>query len=140
MNLFTEYTQEETEYLLSLTNNKYIDIKKEVKFLEDIDDYIIDKDIKKIEIKQLNKKSVIDKYEMIYIVEGEVVALKENKILKKIKKDEIFGITNLINNENIYLVTVQDSKICFMEFKSKKNIFFKLMQQIMKKCCLEKIM
>ncbi|WP_459978242.1 hypothetical protein [Nautilia lithotrophica] len=140
MNLFTEYTNEETEFLLSLTNNKYTDVKKEVKFLNGIDDFVIDKEIKKIEIKLINKKSVIDTYDIIYLIEGEIVALKENKVLKKIKKDEIFGINKFIKKENIYLVTTQDSKICFIEFKSKKSVFIKLLNEIVDKCCLEKIL
>jgi hypothetical protein len=138
MNLFTEYTEEEILLLLSLTNNKYKDIKKEIKLLEDLDDYSIDRDIKKLEIKEVEKKSVINNYDMIYVVEGEVGIVKDNTLVSKIKKDEIFGIKKIIDDSEYYLVTTKDSKILFIEFKNTKNIYFKIISQIVSKYCKEK--
>jgi hypothetical protein len=138
MNLFTEYTEEEIQILLSLTNNKYKDIKQHIKLLEDLDDYIIDRDVKKLEIKDVPKKSVINNYDMIYVVEGELGIVKDNTLVSKIKKDEIFGIKKIIENTDYYLVTTKDSKILFIEFKNTKNIYFKIISQIVTKYCKEK--
>lgn len=140
MNLFTEYTEEEIEFLLSLTNNKYINLKKEVKFLENIDDYVIDKEIKKITVKEFDQKKVIeDNYDLLYVIDGEIVILKDSKIIKKIKNDEVFGINKLLHNESYYLVTIKNTKICFMELKSKKSVLIKLLDYTVKKCCEQKI-
>jgi len=130
MNLFTTYTPEETQILLSLTNNKYTDVKKEVLFLRNMHDYQIDRFVKKIELKELPKKSIIEHYYFIYVVEGMVAVLKNNRVVKKLKKNDLFGLRQMSKNEKYFLVTLTEAKICFIEPKEDNLLFLHICEYL----------
>lgn len=119
MNLFIEYSQEEVEYLLSLVDNSerlnnLLFKGMSIKEIESICAYF--------SFEELPEKKVIEDYDLIFIVEGCVVEIKDKKIVKKYLKNDIIGIEScFFKREKKSLITIKKSKLIFFKIKNIHN-------------------
>ena len=123
MNLFTKYTQEEINFLLTIRRNKIKEIKdlNKIKYFKNVDK----KDFEYIYIKILEKKEILDEYDLLIVMKGKIGVVDNKKIKKIIKNGEIFGIKSLINNNNKNtLIAIENSEVLLFKVKNKKSQFF----------------
>jgi len=106
-NLFTTYTKEEIKFLLSLTDKK---------FTRNIHPILEGVDIHKLSHyynKKVPKKEIIKEFEFVIVNKGKVGVVKNAKIVKILKENEIFGILKNFTDEDYILLTLEESEITF---------------------------
>jgi len=104
MNLFTKYTQEETKFLLSLTDKKLT--------REGIHPILLCVDTHKLSYfykKKFNKKEIIKEYEFFIVNKGKIAVVKNGKIVRTLKKDDVFGLLKTFTNEEYTLLVLEDN-------------------------------
>jgi len=104
MNLFTKYSEEETKFLLSLTDKKLT--------RERVHPILLCVDTHKLSHfyrKKFNKKEIIKKYEFLIVNKGRIAVVKNGKIVRTLKKDDVFGILTTFINEEYTLLVLEDN-------------------------------
>ena len=104
MNLFTQYTQEETKFLLSLTDKK-ITREGVHPILLCVDTHNLSHFYKK----KFNKKEIIKEYEFFIVNSGKIAVVKNGKIVRTLKKDDVFGLLNTFANKEFTLLVLEDN-------------------------------
>jgi hypothetical protein len=131
MNLFTSYTPEETKFLLSLTDKK---------FTRNVHPILLGVNTHKLSHfynKTLPKKEIIKEFEFIIVNKGKVGVIKNGKIIKTLKENDIFGILKNFLNEEYILLTLENCNITFFGIgeceEIKNNLLTYLSKQIKNK-------
>jgi len=104
MNLFTKYSEEETKFLLSLTDKK-LTRERGHPILLCVDTHKLSHFYKK----NFNKKEIIKKYEFLIVNKGRIAVVKNGKIVRTLKKDDVFGILTTFINEEYTLLVLEDN-------------------------------
>lgn len=115
MNLFTTYSSSETDLLLKVSNMKFPRSKNSYKIsiFNEISNKEFSEIIKDYKVQNLPKKSIIKHNKIMYILEGSIALVCDGKIVQKIKKNEMYGLSiNMLNmKEHNTIITLEDSKI-----------------------------
>jgi len=141
MNLFIEYTKQETELLLSLFRKDY----ENIEIFDGMSNYEINNLCKYIKKEILPPKKIIEKYDFIWILRGKLIEIDaENltKIYEKYTEGDFIGLDSLCNKEKNPLVVYSESEVIFFkinehsELSSKfyKNLTKYLYKKFSKKC------
>ena len=121
MNLFIEYSKEEVEYLLSLLNKNYI---FNIPLFKGLLKNEIEKICKYISVENLPEKKIIENYDLIWIVDGYLVEVKNKKVIKKYYKNTLIGLkSKFFKEEKKSLVTLKNSTLIFFDIKEIHNEF-----------------
>ena len=104
MNLFTKYSEEETKFLLSLTDKKINREGNHPIFLC-VDTHKLSHFYKR----KFNKKEIIKEYELFIVNRGKIAVVKNGKIVRTLKKDDVFGILKTFTNEEYTLLVLEDN-------------------------------
>ena len=121
MNLFVNYSKEEVEYILSLTDKNH---NLKIPLFKGLLKNEIDNLCKYISIEHLNAKKVVDDYDYIWIIDGCLVEIENKKIIKKFYKNTLIGIKHKLFKEKIKpLVTLKESKLILFDIKDVHNEF-----------------
>ena len=119
MNLFVKYSKEEIEYLLSIVNN---DFGFKNPLFKGLLKNEIEEICKYISIENLPDKKVIENYDLIYLINGCVVEVKNKKIIKKYYENSLIGIkSRFLKEEKQSLITLQKSRLIFFDIKDIHN-------------------
>lgn len=128
MNLFTTYTTEETKFLLSLTDKK---------FTRNVHPIFLGVDTNKLSHfynKSFPKKEIIKDFEFIIVNKGKIGVVKNRKVVKVLKENDVFGILKYFLNEDYILLTMDDCEITFFGIgeceEIKNNLLVYLSKQI----------
>ena len=131
MNLFTKYSEEETKFLLSLTNKTFSN--KTIPILSGVD---IEK-LTNFYTKYFQKRDLIKEYEFIIVNSGKVGVIKNAKIVKILKKGDVFGFLKVFLNEDYTLLVLEKSDITFFslgeDVKIRDNLFKYLINKLKNK-------
>jgi len=106
-NLFTTYTKEEIKFLLSLTDKKFT--RNLHPILEGIDIH----KLSHFYHKKVPKKEILKEFEFIIINKGKIGVVKNGKIVRILKENEIFGILKNFTDEDYILLSLEESEITF---------------------------
>jgi len=139
MNLFVEYTQEEIETLLSLFEKDY----GEIEIFENMTNFEINQLCIYIKKEKFPPKKLIEKYDYIWVIDGNVVEIDSNnrkKIENKYSSGDIIGLNKLIEKNNPLIVYKESELILFKvkehtEYSSKfyKNLLRYTYKKLSKK-------
>ncbi len=121
MNLFTEYTKEETLFLLELKKSKILNVNyKTFPIFNNVDK----KDFSYFKAEKIDKKEVLYEYDFIYIISGKIAVLKDKTIIKILSNDSLFGLSTKVKKTNFSLITLTETKIIKFDIKNNKSPFF----------------
>ena len=119
MNLFVEYSKEEVEYLLSLTNSNF---SFNIPLFNGLMKSEIESICRYISLENLPDKKVIENYDLIWILDGCVIEVKNKVIIKKYYKDALIGFeSRFLNEDKKFLITIKKSKLIFFDIKDIHN-------------------
>jgi len=125
MNLFTQYTREEINYLLSLTNTK-----STIKIFKGLSSAEVDEILsEKKDIKLSKKQSLVVDKEFLWVKKGEIVLVKDKELLK-LKKD----MGAFLKVKGYIIVGVKEAEITMFNIKGHNeltSIFYKNVLDLM---------
>jgi signal-transduction protein with cAMP-binding, CBS, and nucleotidyltransferase domain len=115
LNLFTKYTKSETELLLKVSKMEFPRCKDNYKIsiFNEISNKEFTEIIKDYKVENVAKKSIIKHNKIIYVLEGSIGLVHNSKIVQKITKNQIYGLSNnlLHTKEHNSVIVLEDSKI-----------------------------
>ena len=119
MNLFVEYSKDEVEYLLSLVDEDY---EFNIPLFKGLLKSEVEEICKYISIEVLPEKKVIEKFDLIWVLDGVLVELENRVVRRKFYKDTLIGFKNKFLKENKKtLITLKKSKLIFFDIKEIHN-------------------
>jgi len=131
MNLFVEYTQEEIETLLSLFKKDY----KKIEIFKGMTNFEIDKLCVYIKKEKLPPKKLIENYDYIWVISGNLIEVSSTDI-KKIKNKygpkTLIGLNKLFQKNNNPLIVVNMSELLFFKVKEHTEFSSKFYKNLLK--------
>jgi len=130
MNLFVEYTQEEIETLLSLFKKDY----GEIEIFENMTNFEINQLCIYIKKEKFPPKKLIEKYDYIWVIDGNVVEIDSNnrkKIENKYSSGDFIGFNKLIHKNNP-LIIYKESELILFKVKEHTEYSSKFYKNLLK--------
>ncbi len=124
--LFVTYTKEEVDFLHSLLKEKF-DVN--ISIFKGVDK----KEFLKYEYHELKSKQVLKNYDYIWVIDGEIGIIKNNKLIKKIGKNEGYFCEKVKGGS--YLIALKDSKIVDFDFEDGSIVSSIILRYVLLKCC-----
>jgi hypothetical protein len=125
--LFTEYTKQETEFILSLADFKADEIKSEfnITSIPLFKNCNVDEVLDYYEIKKVSKREVINEYDYVWVIKGSLGVIQNGKIVKKVK-NSLFGLMKGFFGINYSLIAIEESEVLFFNIKSDEQILLNI--------------